>query len=77
MDYNILEQLTAEEADAVIAFCIPRSSMYQKCLTFDEWIEQKRSKELPSSFEEVYQQYAKECILTAEEEAREYYKLAV
>lgn len=77
MLYNILEQLAPEEADAVIAFCIPRSSIYQKCLTFDEWIEQERSKELPSSFEVVYQQYAKECILTAEEEAREYYKMAV
>lgn len=77
MDYNILEQLTAEEADAVIAFCIPRSSMYRKCLTFDEWVEQERDSELPDAFEEVYKQYTKECVITAEEEAKEYYKLAV
>ena len=75
MDDNTLEQLTPEEADAVIAFCIPRSGQYRVCLTFDEWVEQQN--ESRTSFEDVYKQYIKECILTPEEQAREYYKLAV
>ena len=75
MDYNILEQLTLEEADAVIAYCIPKSERYKSCLTFDEWVEQGRDGKLPSNFKDMYNLYIKECILTPDEQAREYHKL--
>lgn len=70
LDY--LSSLTTDETDMVIAYCIHNSSQYRKCLTFDEWMEQD-VKERQLSFKNAYNLYIKECILTSEEAAREYY----
>lgn len=62
-----------DETDMVIAYCIHNSSQYCNCLTFDEWLEQKGSCRLNLNFKDIYNLYIKECLLTTEEDAREYF----
>lgn len=70
---NQLRNLTMDETDMVIAYCIHNSSQYSNCLTFDEWLEQKGSCSSDLNFKDIYNLYIKECLLTTEEDAREYF----